>query len=146
MKRLFILGILILMSFKPCYKVTEVKTLVDAPEMKKERVIFGIKQIVEETISENFDICENGKPIIVEVVSIEAPTSAISIGPFSRVSKDTEVKIRITKDGEVFEGSGLSKSTVTATFVDLNDDNLPFNKTSFASALKRSIEDAVYKM
>jgi hypothetical protein len=146
MKKLLLLTMFLFAFTKPCYKVTEVTSLVNAPEMKKERVIFGIRQIVEETLSENFDICENGRPVTVEIVSIEAPTSAFSLGPFSKVSKDTEVKVKITKDGEVFEGSGLSKSTVVATFVDLNDDNLPFNKTSFATALKKSIEDAVYKM
>jgi hypothetical protein len=148
MKNLIIILVAIsLMGFtKPCYKVTEIKSSVDAPEMKKERVVFGIRQITEEIMSENFTICEDGKPIIVEIVSIEAPTVGVSLGPFMKVSKDTEVKVKITKDGEDFEGVGRSKTSVSATFIDLNDENLPFNKTSFAGALKKSIEDAVYKM
>jgi len=144
---IIILTAISLMAFtKPCYTVTEIKSSVDAPEMKKERVVFGIKQITEEVLSENFDLCQNGKPIVVEIVSIEAPTVGMSIGPFMKVSKDTEVKVKITKDGEDFEGVGRAKTSVTATFIDLNDENLPFNKTSFAGALKKSIEDAVYKM
>ena len=144
---IIVLVALALMGFtKPCYKVTEIKSSVDAPEMKKERVVFGIKQITEEVLSENFDLCQDGRPIVVEIVSIEAPTVGVSIGPFMKVSKDTEVKVKITKDGEDFEGVGRSKTSVTATFIDLNDKNLPFNKTSFAGALKKSIEDAIYKM
>ena len=148
MKKLLLVSVaLFLMAFtKPCYTVTEIKSSVDAPEMKKERVIFGIKQITEEVLSENFDLCQDGKPIVVEIVSIEAPTVGMSIGPFMKVSKDTQVKVKITKDGEEFEGVGTAKTSVTATFIDLNDENLPFNKTSFAGALKKSIEDAVYKM
>ena len=148
MKKLLLVSIaLFLMAFtKPCYTVTEIKSSVDAPEMKKERVVFGIRQLTEEIMSENFTICEDGKPIVVEIVSIEAPTVGISVGPFMKVSKDTEVKVKITKDGEDFEGVGRAKTSVTATFIDLNDENLPFNKTSFAGALKKSIEDAVYKM
>jgi hypothetical protein len=134
------------LAFRPCYKVTEIKSLVDAPEMKTERVIFGIKQLVEEVISEEFDLCENGKPITVEIVSIEAPTVGISIGPFMKKSKETTVTIKINKDGEDFIGEGNATTSVSATFIDLNDENLPFNKTSFAGALKRSIENAVSKM
>jgi hypothetical protein len=133
-------------AFRPCYKVTEIKSLVDAPEMKTERVIFGIKQLVEEVISEEFDLCENGKPITVEIISIEAPTVGISIGPFMKKSKETTVTIKINKDGEDFIGEGNATTSVSATFIDLNDENLPFNKTSFAGALKRSIENAVSKM
>ena len=134
------------LSFKPCYKVTEIKSLVDAPEMKTERVVLGIKQIVEECLSEEFDLCENGKPITVEITSIEAPTVGVSIGPFMKKSKETTVTIKITKDGDDYVGEGNATTSVSATFIDLNDENLPFNKTSFAGALKRSIENAVSKM
>ena len=133
-------------AFKPCYQVTEIKSAVDAPEMKTERVVFGIKQIVEEVLSEEFDLCQNGKPITVEIVSIEAPTVGVSIGPFMKKSKETTVTIKINKDGEEFIGEGNATTSVSATFIDLNDENLPFNKTSFAGALKRSIENAVSKM
>jgi len=130
----------------PCYKVTEVKSSVDAPEMKTERVIFGIKQLVEESLSEEYDLCENGKPVTVEIVSIEAPSVGISIGPFMKKSKETTVIIKIVKDDEEYIGQGNTTTSVTATFIDLNDENLPFNKTSFAGALKKSIENAISKM
>ena len=133
-------------AFKPCYQVTKITSAVDAPEMKTERVVFGIKQIVEEVLSEEFDLCQDGKPITVEIVSIEAPTVGVSIGPFMKKSKETTVTIKINKDGEDFVGEGNATTSVSATFIDLNDENLPFNKTSFAGALKRSIENAVSKM
>jgi len=135
-----------LTSFKPCYKVTEVKSSVDVPEMKTERVLFGIKQITEEVLSEEYDICNDGRPVTVEVVSVEAPSVGVSIGPFMKKSKETAVTVKITKDGEEFIGEGTTKTSVSATFIDLNDENLPFNKTSFAGALKMSIENAVSKM
>jgi hypothetical protein len=144
---LFMMIAILCLSFsKPCYKVTEVKSSVDAPEMKTERVIFGIKQLVEESLSEEYDLCENGSPIVVEIVSIEAPSVGISIGPFMKKSKETTVTIKITKDDEEYIGEGNAVTSVTATFIDLNDENLPFNKTSFAGALKKSIENAISKM
>jgi hypothetical protein len=118
----------------------------DAPEMNSNRVIFGIKQITEEVLSEKFSICQDGSPIIVEIVSIEAPTTGIAIGPFTATKKETIVKIKITKDGKDYIGEGTAKTTVKSTFIELKDSNLPFEKTTFASAVKKSIVDAVNKM
>jgi len=56
-KLLLVLSTLTLLSFtEPCYKVTSVVASADAPDMKKERVIFGIKQLAEEIVSEKFTI------------------------------------------------------------------------------------------
>ena len=147
MKTLLLILPIFLMSFMPpCYKVTEVKSSVDAPEMKKERVIFGIKQITEEALSEKFTLCNDGSPILIDIISIEAPTVGVSVGPFMSKKKETIVKVKIIKDGIDYIGEGITKISVQATFVDLNDENLPFNKTSFAGAIKKSIEDAVKKL
>jgi len=147
MKKLLLIVPIFLMAFtSPCYKVTEVKASADAPEMKKERVIFGIKQITEEILSEKFTLCNDGSPVIVDVISIEAPTTGVSIGPFMAKKKETVIKTKVTKDGIDYFGEGSAEISVKATFVDLNDENLPFNKTAFAGAIKKSIEDAVSKM
>jgi hypothetical protein len=145
---LLILSLFILTSFKAgdCYKVEKVFATADAPEMNSNRVIFGIKQITEEVLSEKFSICQDGSPIIVEIVSIEAPTTGIAIGPFTATKKETIVKIKITKDGKDYIGEGTAKTTVKSTFIELKDSNLPFEKTTFASAVKKSIVDAVNKM
>jgi hypothetical protein len=145
---LLILSLFILTSFTAgdCYKVEKVFATADAPEMNSNRVIFGIKQITEEVLSEKFSICQDGSPIIVEIVSIEAPTTGIAIGPFTATKKETIVKIKITKDGKEYIGEGTAKTTVKSTFIELKDSNLPFEKTTFASAVKKSIVDAVNKM
>jgi len=41
-------------------KVEKVFATADAPEMNSNRVIFGIKQITEEVLSEKFSICQDG--------------------------------------------------------------------------------------
>jgi len=148
MKRfLLILLALGCLSFvAPCYKVNSVTTKVDAPEMNTTRVIFGIKQITEEVLSEKYSICQDGSPVDIEIISIEAPTTGIAIGPFTATKKETIVKIKITKDGVDYFGEGKAKTTVKSTFIELKDSNLPFEKTTFASAVKKSIVDAVSKM
>jgi hypothetical protein len=114
--------------------------------MNSNRVIFGVRQITEEVLSEKYSICQDGSPVTVEIFSIEAPTTGISIGPFTATKKETIVKIKITKDGKEYIGEGTAKTTVKSTFIELKDSNLPFEKTTFASAVKKSIVDAVSKM
>jgi spore maturation protein SpmA len=41
---------------------------------------------------------------------------------------------------------GEANTTVQSTFLDLNDDNLPFNKTSFSGAVKKALVEAVDEM
>ncbi len=145
---ILIFSAFLLLSFKSadCYKVEKVFASVEAPELSSNRVIFGIKQITEEVLSEKYTICQDGSPIIVEIISIEAPTTGIAIGPFTATKKETIVKIKITKDGKDYIGEGTAKTTVKSTFIELKDNNLPFEKTTFASAVKKSIVDAISKM
>jgi hypothetical protein len=146
-KLLLILSSLVLLSFsEPCYKVTSVVATADAPDMKKERVIFGIKQLAEEIVSEKYKICNDGSPITVDLFSIEAPTTGVAIGPFTAIKKETIVKVKITKDGKEYIGEGVAKTTVKSTLIELKDENLPFEKTTFASAVKKSLQDAINKM
>jgi hypothetical protein len=147
MKYFLILLAAISLSFTtPCYTVEKITTLVDAPEMSTSRVLFGIKQITEEVLSEKFSICMSGSPVYVEIQSIEAPTTGLAIGPLTMTKKETIIKIKITKDGIDYFGEGRAKTTVKSTFIELKDDNLPFEKTTFASAVKKSIVNAIDKM
>lgn len=149
-KLLILLPLLLLVSTdtgnKECYRVTKVTSQVEAPEMKKERVVFGIKQMTEEILSEKYDICEDGTPIKVEILSVEAPSTNTSLGPFSKTKKITIVKLRIIVKGEEYWGQGEAKVSVQSTFLDLNDDNLPFNKTTFSGAVKKALVEAVGEM
>ena len=133
-------------SAPKCYKVTKVSSQVEAPEMKKERVVFGIKQMTEEILSEEVSICEGGTPVEVEVLSVEAPSTSTSLGPFAKTKKITIVKLRLLIEGEEYWGQGEANTTVQSTFLDLNDDNIPFNKTAFSGAVKKALVEAVGEM
>ena len=126
-----------------CYTIKAVKTTVEMEEISQRRITFGIKQMMEDIISDKYDICINGKPVEVQVTSIEAPTTGIEIGPWTKVSKKTIVTLLVYIDGKIIEVKGKAKSTVEATFIDLQNDELPFNKTSFASAVKKAIEKSI---
>ena len=147
MKKLLLLLLLVFFisadTAPKCYKVTKVSSQVEAPEMKKERIVFGIKQMTEEILSEKRDICENGVPVEVEIMSIEAPTNSTSLGPWAKTKKITIVKLRLLIEGEEYWGQGEANVTVQSTFLDLNDDNIPFNKTSFSGAVKKALIEAL---
>lgn len=145
MKNLIIaLMFLPMLSFsQECYTVKTVTTEIEMEDISKKRITFGIKQMMEDIISDKYDLCINGKPVEVQVTSIEAPTTGIEIGPWTKVSKKTIVTLLVCIDGKIIEVKGKAKSTVEATFIDLQNDELPFNKTSFASAVKKAIEKSI---
>ena len=139
-KLLLILLFPILTYAQDCYKVERVVSTAEIEELNQRRIIFGIKQMTEEVLSEKYDLCVDGKPIFVEVVSIEAPSKGISLGPWQRKKKETIVKIKVIIDNKQLFGEGLAKTSIKSTFIDLNDEKLPFEKTAFASAVKKAIE------
>ena len=145
MKKLLLLLLFptLLFSQINCYSVKSVTTEIEMEEISQRRITFGIKQMMEDIISDKYDLCMDGNPIEVKVISIEAPTTGISIGPWTKVSKKTIVILSISMDGKVIEVEGKAKSTVKATFIDLQNDKLPFNKTTFSSAIKKAIEKAL---
>ena len=144
MKKLLLILLLPIFTYaQDCYKVERVVSTAEIEELNQRRIIFGIKQMVEEVLSEKYDLCENGKPVFVEVLSIEAPSKGFSLGPFQKKSKETVVKIKVIINNEDLIGEGLAKTSVQSTFLDLNDENLPFEKTTFASAVKKAIESVL---
>jgi len=126
-----------------CYTIKAVTTTVEMEEISQRRITFGIKQMMEDIISDKYDLCLDGKPVEVQVTSIEAPTTGIEIGPWTKISKKTIVTLLVYMDGKIIEVEGKAKSTVEATFIDLQNDQLEFSKTAFASAIKKAIEKSI---
>jgi hypothetical protein len=142
-----ILSLITIPSFSQnCYSVSKVENLTENSDLSSKKFTFGVKQITEELLGEKFTLCENGKPITVNIISIEAPSIGINIGPFMIKKKITEVKTVIIIDGKKYEGFGVAKLSVKAGFAELRDENLPFEKSVFASAIKKSIQNGVEKI
>ena len=129
-----------------CYTVNKVENKTENTDLSSKKFTFGVKQITEELISDKKNLCDNGSPIYVSILSIEAPSIGINIGPFMIKKKITEVKTEVIIDGVVYEGFGEAKLSVKAGFAELRDENLPFEKSVFASAIKKSLENAIEKL
>ena len=48
--------------------------------------------------------------------------------------------------GLVYEGKGSEETSAQMMFIQLNDDQIPFDKTTLSTALKKAVADAVKKM
>jgi hypothetical protein len=134
------------MFSQECYSIKEVDNYAEIEGVDSNRFKLGVKQISEEIISDKYEICENGTPISVIIESIEAPTNSVSLGPFSKVRKKTIVKVKLLVNGIEYDGIGESNTDVKTTFIELQDENLPFEKSSFSNALKKSLLDVISKL
>ena len=147
MKKLVIILMLPILGYsQDCYTVKEVTSSTQIEELNQKRIIFGVKQMTEEVLSEYYDICVDGMPVYVDVFSIEAPSKGMSLGPFAKKKKQTIVKVKVVLGVNDLYGEGVAETSTQSMFLDLNDENLPFNKTTFSSAVKKSLEDIVSQM
>ena len=150
MKKLFfIFGLMLSTSIlysQNCYSVSKVENLTENPDLSSKKFVCGLKQLTEELMGEKYTICEDGLPIHVAITSIESPTVGINIGPFMIKKKNTIVKVIVLKDGIEYTGEGSAKLSVKASFAELRDENLPFEKSTFASAVKKALEVSISKM
>jgi hypothetical protein len=126
-----------------CYTVKSVENKTENPDLSSRRFTFGVKQITEELMSDKINLCEDGSPITVNILSIEAPTVGINIGPFMIKKKNTIVEVVVIKDGVEYPGEGSAKLSVKASFAELKDENLPFEKSTFSSAVKKALENSI---
>lgn len=126
-----------------CYFVASVLSLASLDGVDQNKFTFGVRQMTEDIVADNFALCQDGSPIYVSIVSIESPTTGIQLGPFEIKSKETIVTVEVTMDGKTLTGVGKNKTTAKSTLLQLQDENLPFEQTEFSVALKKALEDAL---
>lgn len=126
-----------------CYFVASVISLASLKGITEEKFTFGVRQITEEIVGQDQPLCPDGSPIYVTVESIKAPTKGIQIGPFKFKQKKTLVTVKVVKDGVESVGVGSAKMNVSATLLQLQDENLPFEQTEFSVAMKKAIAGAL---
>lgn len=126
-----------------CYFVASVMSMASIAGVPQEKFTFGVRQITEDIVAQESPLCPDGSPIYVVVESIEAPTNALRIGPFEFKQKKTIVTVKVNKDGKETYGVGVAKMNVSATLLQLQDPDLPFEQTEFSIAMKKAIESAL---
>jgi len=129
-----------------CVYVDSVYNTAKLKEMGNRDIRFGIRQIVEEELSEKFCLSDDGKDIDVEVFYFGLPKTTIRVVGFEKTEAMTQVGVRLYYDGKCYEGIGESSTEVKAMMIEVREGMMPFEKMTVSSALKKAIHEAVIKI
>jgi hypothetical protein len=128
-----------------CVKVDSVYSTARVRELGNRDIRFGIKQIAEDLLSNNYCLSDSGESISIEVFYFGIPKSTIRIAGIERSNQVTQVGVRLRYLGKKYEGIGESETEVTATMVELTD-GIPFSKMTVSNSLKKAIEECITQM
>ena len=146
---ILLLGMLLLGNLataQHCVYVDSVYNTAKLRELGNRDIRFGIKQIVEEELSEKFCLSDDGKDMNVEVFYFGLPKTTIRVVGFEKTESLTQVGVRIHYDGKCYEGIGESSTEVRAMMIEVKEGMMPFEKMTVSSALKKAIHEAIIKI
>ncbi len=150
MKNLILITSIILFSInlkaQNCVYVDSVYNTAKLKEMGNRDIRFGIRQIVEDELSEKFCLSDEGKDIDVEVFYFGLPKTTIRIVGVEKTESVTQVGVRLYYDGKCYEGIGESETEIRAIMIEVKEGGIPFEKMTVSSALKKAIHEAVIKI
>lgn len=146
---ILLLGMLLLGNLataQQCVYVDSVYNTAKLRELGNRDIRFGIKQIVEEELSEKFCLSDDGKDMDVEVFYFGLPKTTIRVVGIEKTESVTQVGVRIHYDGKCYEGIGESSTEVRAMMIEVKEGMMPFEKMTVSSALKKAIHQAIIKI
>ena len=146
---ILLLGMLLignLVTAQQCVYVDSVYNTAKLRELGNRDIRFGIKQIVEEELSEKFCLSDDGKDMDVEVFYFGLPKTTIRVVGVEKTESVTQVGVRIHYDGKCYEGIGESTTEVRAMMIEVREGMMPFEKMTVSSALKKAIHEAIIKI
>ena len=132
-----------ILTYAQCVSVDTVYSTTKLRELGNRDIRFGVRQIVEDEVSERFCIVDDGEPIAVEIFYFGIPKSTIRIVGVEKTNEITQVGVRLHYKGKCYEGIGESDTEVRAVMIELVDNKVPFDKMTVSSALKKAIHEAV---
>ena len=132
-----------ILTYAQCVTVDTVYSTAKLRELGNRDIRFGVRQIVEDELSERFCIMDSGEPIAVEVFYFGIPKYTIRIVGVEKTNQVTQVGVRLHYNGKCYEGVGESDTEVRAVMIELVDNKVPFDRMTVSSALKKAIHEAV---
>jgi hypothetical protein len=148
MKNLLLLLLLIpIMSFsQQCVKIDTIFVTAKVRELGNRNIKFGIKQIAEEELSSKYCLSDKGEGISLEVFYFGIPRTTMRIVGVERTNQVTQVGVKLKYNGIVYEGIGESDTEIRAVMIEIKEGQMPFEKMTVSSSLKKAIHEAVTKM
>lgn len=146
MKYILLLLLFPLFLNAQCVKIDTVYSTAKLRELGNRDIRFGVKQIVEEELSNKYCLSDSGTSISVEIFYFGIPKTTVRIVGIEQTNQITQVGVRLKFNGKKIEGYGESETEVRAIMIELVDGKVPFSKMTVSSALKRAIHEAVTSM
>jgi hypothetical protein len=146
MKYILLLLLFPLFLNAQCVKIDTVYSTAKLRELGNRDIRFGVKQIVEEELSNKYCLSDSGTSISVEIFYFGIPKTTVRIVGIEQTNQITQVGVRLKYNGKKIEGYGESETEVRAIMIELVDGKVPFSKMTVSSALKRAIHEAVTNM
>ncbi len=150
MKRFIIFFGLVLFAItaqaQDCVKVDTVYVTAKLRELGSRDIRFGIKQIVEEELSQKFCLSDEGEPVKVEIFYFGLPKTTIRVVGIEKTNTITQVGVRLHYKGNKYEGIGESDTEIRAIMIEVQEGSIPFEKMTVSSSLKKAIHEAASKL
>ena len=147
-KLLFLLVFLPTISLaQNCIKIDSVWCNKKVKQISTRNVLFGIKQVAEEILSEKYNLCDsNATSVKIEVTRIGMPSSTFKIGGVGETTQITQVYIKLYFGDKIIDGLGESETRAGFVLIELTDGKVPFNNTTIGTAIKKAILNASEKL
>lgn len=147
-KLLFLLVFLPTISLaQNCIKIDSVWCNKKVKQISTRNVLFGIKQVAEEILSEKYNLCDsNATSVKIEVTRIGMPSSSFKIGGVGEATQITQVFIKLYFGDKIIDGLGESETRAGFVLIELTDGKVPFNNTTIGTAIKKAILNASEKL
>lgn len=147
-KILFLLLLLPTISLaQNCIKIDSVWCNKKVKQISTRNVLFGIKQVAEEILSEKYNLCDsNATSVKIEVTRIGMPSSSFKIGGVGEATQITQVYIKLYFGDKIIDGLGESETRAGFVLIELTDGKVPFNNTTIGTAIKKAILNASEKL
>jgi len=130
-----------------CVSVDSVYSTMKIKEFKDRNILFGVKQITEEVLSEKYSLCEkNAIPVMVEITRVGTPSTTFRIAGVGAATETTQILLKVHFADTIVDGIGESETTASYAFIELKEGKVPFNKSSIGIAMKKAIIDAINKL
>jgi hypothetical protein len=129
-----------------CVKVDSIWVTAKVRELGNRNIKFGIRQIMEDELSQKFCLSDAGTPIGVEVYYFGIPKTSIRVVGVERTNTITQVGIRLYYLDRKYEGLGESDTEIRAVMIEVKEGAIPFEKMTLSNALKKAIHEAVIKL
>ena len=146
---ILLIGMLLLSNIsnaQQCVYVDSVYNTAKLKELGNRDIRFGIRQIVEEELSEKYCLSDDGDDIDVEVYFFGIPKTTIRVVGVEKTNTITQVGVKLYYKGNCYQGLGESDTEIRAIMIEVQEGSIPFEKMTVSSALKKAIHDAATKL